>query len=131
MLKIIKIIFIVVLSVASSTATTVVLMLRYTRPVENITGETNTVSSQAEHSEQRLVGSVEKVVESLVKPRGFDMENAGSAQHQPSAARYFDYALLSKDMAAFSETVGRFNEILSREIQKLREGAASGENTSP
>ena len=125
MVKIIKTIFIIVISVASSTATTVVLIFRYTKPLENSTA----VSQPA--PEQHSVDSMEKIVDNLIPRQEQDVETPESAQFQAETPRYFDYALLSKDMAAFSETVGRFNEILSREIQKLREGAPSGENSSP
>ena len=126
MVKIIKTIFIIVISVASSTATTVVLIFRYTKPLEN-----STAASQPAYPEQHSVASMEKIVDNLIPRQEQDVETPESAQFQAETPRYFDYALLSKDMAAFSETVGRFNEILSREIQKLRKGASSGENTSP
>ena len=125
MVKIIKTIFIIVISVASSTATTVVLIFRYTKPLEN-----STAASQPA-PEQHSVDSMEKIVDNLIPRQEQDVETPESAQFQAETPRYFDYALLSKDIAAFSETVGRFNEILSREIQKLREGAPSGENSSP
>ena len=131
MLKIIKTIFIIVLSVVCSATTTVVLMLRYTKPIKSSIVESSIATSREGYPEQQFVGSVEMIVEDLVPFQEHNVEAAGSAQYQPGAARYFDYALLSKDIAAVSEKVGRFNEILGRKIQKLRDKASSGENSPP
>ena len=131
MAKIIKTIFIIAISVASSTATTVVLMLRYTKPLENSTAHNSTSTFQREYPEQSSIASVEKIVEPFIQRQEQDAETTDSAQSQPEATRYFDYALLSRDMDAFSATVSRFNGMLSREIKKLKEGSTSEDNTSP
>ena len=131
MLKLIKIIFIVVICVGSSAATTVLLMLRYTKPIENTAVESSTASSREDHTEQQLVSSMEETVEHLGPGRERDLTDAGSVQHQPDAARYLDYALLSKDIAAISEKVDRFNKILSRKIQNLRNRPSPDENSTP
>ena len=131
MLKIIRTILIIVISVASSTATTVLLMFRYTKPIEISTAYEGTAISQQVGPEQHSAASIEAMAETLAPGQEQSVEKHASAQTQPDVPRYFDYALLSKDIETFSATVSRFNEILSREIQKLKEGASSGENTSP
>ena len=131
MLKIIRTILIIVISVASSTATTVVLMLRYTKPLENSTTQNSTATFQQEHPEQSSIVSVERFVKPSIKHQGQTAQALDSVQSQPEATRYFDYALLSRDMDAFSATVSKFNGMLSREIKKLKEGSTSEDNTAP
>ena len=131
MLKIIRTILIIVICVASSTATTVLLMFRYTKPLENSTAQDSTATFQQVYPEQSTVASIETTAETLIAGQEQGIETPESARSQADAPRYFDYALLSRDIDAFSATVSRFNEILSREIQKLKERVSSEENPSP
>ena len=131
MAKIIRTILIIVISIAASTATTIMLMLHYSKPLEVGIAKSNTTAFQQAYFEKESVESVEWIAEDIAQSQGNDMGNTEPVRSLSADTRYFDYALLSKDLAVFSEKVGRFNEVLSREIQKLKKVASVGEKTSP
>lgn len=132
MLKIIRTILIIVISVAASATTTVLLMLHYTKPLEaGITKSSNEVALQQVYFEKETVGPVEQIAETIVRFQENDVENTESVQSPLTGHRYFDYALLSKDLAICSEKVSSFNKLLSSEIQRIKEGSSSKETVSP
>ena len=131
MAKIIRMVLIVVISIAASTATTVLLMLHYSKPLEGSIAKSNTTIFQQMNSEKESIESVEMIIGNIAPLKVRDEGDTESVRTQPDNNRYFDYALLSKDLAVFSEKVSRFNEVLSREIQKLRKGTSVEEKTFP
>ena len=131
MRKLIRTILVIVICVAASTATTVLLMFRYTKPIENSTSHDGTVTSGQVVPEQHSVASIDTIAEMAIPAQEQHAESLESVRSQPDAHRYFDYALLSRDIEAFSATVSSFNEMLSHEIQKLKAGASSKDNASP
>ena len=131
MAKLMRIILIIVVSFVASAATTILLMLHYTKPLEAGMAKSDTTAFQQTYFDKEPVEPVERIVGNLIQFQGNDVKNNEPVRSQSDDTRYFDYALLSKDLAAFSEKVSKFNETLSREIQKLRKVASSVEKTSP
>ena len=131
MAKLMRIMLIILVSFAASATTTILLMLHYSKPLEVGIAKSNTTAFQQAYLEKGSVEPVEWIAENLIQFQGNDVGNPESVRSQPADTRYFDYALLSKDLAVFSEKVSRFNEVLSREIQKLKKVASTEEKTFP
>lgn len=120
-------IIVIVFSIAVSAATTILLMIHYTKPLETDVVKRDRVSFQQVYSEREVVKPVELITVNPIQLQKDDLGNTESIRPQLKGHRYFDYALLSKDLAVFSEKVSGFNEVLSREIQKLRKVALAEE----
>ena len=131
MTKLIRIILIIAISFFASSATTILLMLHYSKPLEVGTTKSNKLACQRAYFEKESIEPVEWITEPITQSQANNIGNTESARPLPDDSRYFDYALLSKDIAVFSEKVSRFNEVLSREIQKLKKATSEGEKTSP
>ena len=131
MAKLIRIILIIAISFAASSATTILLMLHYSKPLEVLTTKSHTVACQQGYFEKESIEPVEWITEDITQSQAHNIANTESARALPGDSRYFDYALLSKDIAVFSEKISRFNEVLSREIQKLKKVTSEGEKISP
>ena len=130
MAKIIRVLLIIVISVTASAATTVSLMLHYSKPLGVGIVKSNGITFEHAYSEEESVEPTKQTAKHLIRPQENSVEKGEYLQSLPDAPRYFDYALLSRDIAVFSEKVSRFNGVLSHEIQRLKNESSRGK-TSP
>ena len=128
MAKLMRIILIIVVSFVASAATTILLMLHYTKPLEVGIAKSNTAAFQQAYFDKEPVEPVERIVENLIHFQGNDVKNTESVQSKSDDTRYLDYGRLMQDLRWISETVERFNDRMGQEIDRLKKIRQSGED---
>ena len=141
-----KTIFIILVSVTASAITTAGLLYRYTVPVASV--QTTQVASPAAPVTPHVTAAPAEYAIAANNPVAIldeyvnlqiDLSAANTAQPQafappvnpvkvaPAAVqpqRAFDHQLLMSDISKLSKKLERFNDFLSGEVQRLKEGSA-------
>jgi len=139
-----KTIFIIIVSVTASAITTAGLLYRYTVPVASV--QSAQVASQAAPVAPHVTAAPAEYATAANNPVAIldeyvnlqtDLSAANTAQLQAAAIpaqplktvaatfqpqRAFDHQLLMSDISKLSNKLERFNDFLSGELQRLKEG---------